>query len=85
MTGIGSGEYDPVDIAGYLIDIIVLILQGIRDRASTLGSLTAITLILMLLMGLLSVFVGIPAAFVAAIMAFAYLGKKHKVPKVGSM
>ena len=56
MGGIGSGEYDPIDIAGLLVDVMVLILTGIKGQGSTVGQILAIVVVLAMLTVLVSSF-----------------------------
>ena len=78
MGGIGSGEYDPIDIAGLLVDVMVLILTGIKGQGSTVGQILAIVVVLAMLTVLVSSFGLVITAFMGAIYIFIRKSKgKH--------
>lgn len=78
MAGIGDGEYDPITIAGLVIDIIILVLTGVKNRASSVGDITAVVLIMVMLGTLLGTFVVLPGLLIGGIMAFTYVKGKRK-------
>ena len=75
MTGIGGGEYDPILVAGLVIDIFVILLQGVKGEAGPAGQLLAVTIIFFLLGIMFSSIVGV-VALAAGVFYVMKRGKK---------